>query len=50
MTLSEQNRLAARVKIIDEHIPRENLRDLDGIMSTYGKQPRFDDHQWTRIT
>jgi hypothetical protein len=33
-----QDRLAARLKIVDEHIARENQHDLEGILRTFGQR------------
>jgi steroid delta-isomerase-like uncharacterized protein len=38
-----ERRLAARVKIVDEHIMRENQHDLEGILQTFGTTARYDD-------
>lgn len=40
------DRLAARRRAVEEHIRRENTRDLDAIMDTFGDQPRYDDEAW----
>jgi uncharacterized protein YciI len=41
-----QDRLAARLKIVDEHIARENQHDLEGILRTFGPTARYDDKPW----
>jgi steroid delta-isomerase-like uncharacterized protein len=47
MTATEsQKRLAARLKIVDEHIARENQHDLEGILRTFGPTARYDDEPW----
>jgi steroid delta-isomerase-like uncharacterized protein len=47
MTATEsQNRHAARLKIVDEHIARENQHDLEGILRTFGPTARYDDEPW----
>src|ERR1700746_4044210 len=38
--------LTARIKIVEEHVGRENARDLDGIMDTFGPPGRYDDEPW----
>ncbi len=38
--------LAERQRIVDEHIGRENAHDLDGIVATFGQDPRHDDEPW----
>jgi steroid delta-isomerase-like uncharacterized protein len=35
-----------RLRTVDEHIRRENAHDLDGIMATFGQDPRYDDEPW----
>jgi steroid delta-isomerase-like uncharacterized protein len=44
-SVSEQ-RQAHRLKLVDEHIDRENRHDLDGIMATFGAAARYDDEPW----
>jgi steroid delta-isomerase-like uncharacterized protein len=34
--------LAARLRLVEEHIRLENLHDLDGVMHTFGAAPRYD--------
>ena len=41
--MSTEERAAARLQIVDEHIGRENEHDLAGIMRTFGATARFDD-------
>jgi uncharacterized protein YciI len=41
-----QDWLAARLKIVDEHIARENQHDLEGILRTFGPTARYDDEPW----
>jgi steroid delta-isomerase-like uncharacterized protein len=40
------DRTSARLKIVDEHVGRENQHDLDGIMGTFGATARYDDEPW----
>jgi steroid delta-isomerase-like uncharacterized protein len=40
------DRVAARLKIVDEHVGQENRHDLDGIMGTFGATARYDDGPW----
>lgn len=40
------DRIAARLKLVDEHISFENQHDLDGIMGTFGATARYDDEPW----
>jgi hypothetical protein len=35
-TTESERRLAARLKIVDEHVARENQHDLEGIIQTFG--------------
>jgi steroid delta-isomerase-like uncharacterized protein len=39
-------RIKARVQLVEEHIRRENLHDLDGILETFGPDARYDDEPW----
>ncbi len=41
--MNTEERAAARLQIVDEHIGRENEHDLAGIMRTFGATARFDD-------
>jgi steroid delta-isomerase-like uncharacterized protein len=45
-----QERIDARLKIIDEHVYAEVVQDLELIMKTWGERPDFDDvpyeEQW----
>jgi steroid delta-isomerase-like uncharacterized protein len=41
--MNAENRLEARVQLVDEHIRKENEHDLAGIMRTFGVTARFDD-------
>jgi steroid delta-isomerase-like uncharacterized protein len=41
-----ERRLAARLKIVDKHIMRENQHDLEGILQTFGTTARYDDEPW----
>jgi ketosteroid isomerase-like protein len=41
-----RDRLAAHLKIVDEHIARENQHDLEGILRTFGRAARYDDEPW----
>jgi hypothetical protein len=31
---------------LDDHVRLENQHDLDGIMTTFGATPRYDDEPW----
>jgi steroid delta-isomerase-like uncharacterized protein len=41
--MGAQDRMAARLAIVDRHIRHENEHDLTGIMRTFGPTARFDD-------
>ena len=45
-TTESERRLAARLKIVDEHVARENQHDLEGILQTFGTTARYDDEPW----
>src|ERR1700745_3065339 len=45
-TMHAADRISARLKIVEEHIARENQHDLDGILRTFGKSARYDDEPW----
>jgi steroid delta-isomerase-like uncharacterized protein len=40
---SMEDRIAARLKLVEEHIHLENQHDLEGIMGTFGATARYDD-------
>jgi steroid delta-isomerase-like uncharacterized protein len=40
------DRMKARIQLVEEHIRLENLHDLDGILDTFGKDARYDDEPW----
>jgi len=46
MTGANSDRLAARLKLVDEHVRHENAHDLEGIMGTFGASARYDDEPW----
>jgi steroid delta-isomerase-like uncharacterized protein len=41
---SSEARIRARLQLVEEHVRRENLHDLDGILGT--PQARYDDEPW----
>jgi len=45
-TPSSSGTMAARLKIVDEHVSLENEHNLDGIMATFGETARYDDEPW----
>jgi hypothetical protein len=38
--------MAARLKVVDEHVKLENHHDLEGIMGTFGATAHYDDEPW----
>jgi steroid delta-isomerase-like uncharacterized protein len=34
------------MRIVEEHVTRENEHNLDGIMDTFGEKARYDDEGW----
>ena len=40
------DRIRARLEVVEEHVRRENARDLAGIMATFGEQAWYDDEPW----
>lgn len=46
MTGIDTDRIAARLKLVDEHVRFENHHDLEGIMGTFGAEARYDDEPW----
>ena len=44
--LIPDDRLAARVALVEEHIRLENAHDLDGVLRTFGNAARYDDEAW----
>ena len=46
MTVLDPERQAARLRLVEEHIGHENRHDLEGIMSTFGANARYEDEPW----
>jgi steroid delta-isomerase-like uncharacterized protein len=40
------DRLVARLKLVDEHVRHENQHNLEGIMGTFGATAHYDDEPW----
>jgi len=40
------DRLAARLKLVEEHVRHENDHNLEGIMATFGATAHYDDEPW----
>jgi steroid delta-isomerase-like uncharacterized protein len=45
-TALSEARIAARVRIVDEHMASENSHNLEGIMATYGATGFYHDAPW----
>lgn len=45
--MTNSDRTAARLRIVEEHIRHENNHDLDGILSTFGDGAHFDEQPWS---
>jgi steroid delta-isomerase-like uncharacterized protein len=43
---SVDDRMKARIQLVEEHIRLENLHNLDGILGTFGPDARYDDEPW----
>lgn len=43
---TDQARRAARLRTVEEHVAFENRRDLDGLMTTFGALPCYEDTPW----
>jgi steroid delta-isomerase-like uncharacterized protein len=43
MTEIDAARMAARLRLVEQHVGFENRHDLDGIMGTFGAGARYDD-------
>jgi steroid delta-isomerase-like uncharacterized protein len=46
MTSIDADRMAAHLKLVEEHVGHENAHDLDAIMSTFGASAQYDDEPW----
>lgn len=42
-----EDRRAARIAIVEEHIRLENRHDLEGVLRTFGDSARYDDEAWS---
>ena len=45
-SINTDDRIAARLKLVEEHVRLENRHDLEGIMATFGAAARYDDEPW----
>jgi steroid delta-isomerase-like uncharacterized protein len=43
---SSNGTMSARMRIVEEHVTRENEHNLDGIVDTFGEKARYDDEGW----
>ncbi len=43
---SGDDRMKARIQLVEEHVRLENLHNLDGILDTFGPDARYDDEPW----
>jgi hypothetical protein len=41
-----QDRRAARIAIVEQHVRLENAHDLEGVLGTFGDTARYDDEPW----
>ena len=46
MTAVPDDRIRARLALVEEHVRRENAHDLSGIMATFGLGAHDDDEPW----
>jgi len=46
MPTVDPERQSRRLHLVEEHVRLENQHDLDGIMTTFGTDPRYDDEPW----
>lgn len=46
MPILEEARKLARARLVEEHVRFENLRDLDGVVKTFGNTAVYDDEPW----
>jgi steroid delta-isomerase-like uncharacterized protein len=40
------DRQAARIAIVEQHVRLENAHDLEGVLGTFGESARYDDEPW----
>ena len=41
-----EDRRAARIALVEQHVRLENEHDLEGILGTFGDRARYDDEAW----
>lgn len=47
MATIPRDRQSARIAIVEEHIRLENQHDLAGVLTTFGRDARYDDEAWS---
>jgi len=45
-TFISNDRWAARIALVEQHIRLENSHDLEGVLATFGETARYDDEPW----
>lgn len=43
---ANQDRLSARIALVEQHVRLENAHDLEGVLHTFGDTARYDDEAW----
>lgn len=43
---TSNERISARIAIVERHIQFENQHDLEGVLHTFGDGPHYDDEAW----
>lgn len=46
MSVTNPDRSAARMALVEEHVRSENRHDLEAVMATFGAAARYDDEPW----
>ena len=46
MVAVHDQRLTARVRVVQEHLQAENHHDINGIMATFGAEASYNDEPW----
>jgi steroid delta-isomerase-like uncharacterized protein len=41
-----QDKRAARIAVVEQHVRLENEHDLEGVLGTFGNSARYDDEAW----
>ena len=44
--IQTDERLTRRIRLVEKHVELENLHDLEGILSTFGQDAKYDDEPW----